>query len=185
MYNDMAMPTDTKNIIYSKLVLTVIAALYFYYCAVNPTFGHFIDNVDLIIHEAGHWIFMFFGEFIYILGGSLTQVLVPTIFSSYFFLRRDYFSASFILFWVGYNIVNVSIYMGDSIVMQLPLLGGDSSIHDWNYLLTSLHILKYTNVLSSVVHGFGMFVMVAAAALCVVFSIKQADMSTVSTKSLL
>ena len=35
-----------------------------------------IDNVDHVIHEAGHVFFSLFGKFIYTLGGSLMQVII-------------------------------------------------------------------------------------------------------------
>ena len=53
------------------------------------------------------------------------------------------------------NFINVSTYAGDAIVMQLPLLGGDSSLHDWNYILTSLNILSWTPQVSSFLYGIG------------------------------
>lgn len=158
---------DSKSfkISYWRIVALLLFALYFISCVVHPNAWHFIDNVDLIIHEAGHFIFVFFGEFISILGGSLLQVLIPIVFAAYFFIYREFFSASLLLFWVGYNFVNVSIYAGDAIVVQLPLLGGDSSIHDWNYLLTQLNILQYTHTVASVIYGIGIFVIVTACML--------------------
>jgi len=36
-----------------------------------------IDNANLIIHEAGHFFFSFFGEFIHAAGGTLMQILFP------------------------------------------------------------------------------------------------------------
>ena len=33
----------------------------------------FIHGIDLVFHEAGHAIFGFFGEFLAVLGGSLTE----------------------------------------------------------------------------------------------------------------
>ncbi|MFA6601692.1 MAG: hypothetical protein WCT02_02415 [Candidatus Paceibacterota bacterium] len=165
----------SKKINYWKLAAALLIAWYFFRCAATPTFGHFIDNVDLLIHEAGHWIFMFFGEFVTFLGGSLNQILIPAIFCGYFILRRDYYSSSILLMWVGYNIVNVSFYMADAVVMKLPLLGGDSSMHDWNNLLWMTHTLQYTHLFSSIAWGIGMFVMVAGAVLAVKFSVKEEE----------
>lgn len=149
---------------YWRLAGIIILGLYFLNCSLHPGDWHFIDSVDLIIHEAGHWIFMFFGEFIAALGGSLNQVLIPAIFAAYFCLRRDLYSASILLLWVGYSIVNVSVYMGDAVKMQLPLLGGDSSTHDWNYLLATTHLLGYTDFLSSVTYATGLFLIIGAVA---------------------
>lgn len=53
------------------------------------------------------------------------------------------------------NFINVSTYAGDAIVMQLTLLGGDSVIHDWNYILTSLNILSWTPQIAFLLYGVG------------------------------
>lgn len=155
-----------NNLNHKRLIGTLLISAYFFYCIANPTFGHFIDNVDLVIHEAGHWVFIFFGQFIQVLGGSLLQILVPIVFAAYFFSRREAFSASIVLFWVGYNIINVSLYMADAVVMQLPLLGGNSSGHDWNYLLSQTYLLEYTRFLSKAVYSVGISVTLIAAILC-------------------
>src|SRR6185369_6686908 len=124
--------------------VALAASAYFFYYASTASTWHFIDNVNLIVHEAGHWIFFPLGEFMHVLGGSLFQILFPVIYVGYFYFKRDYFSASLLLFWVGTNLVNVSVYAGDAIVMQLPLLGGDGVIHDWNYLLSTTHLISHT-----------------------------------------
>jgi hypothetical protein len=163
---------------YWKLLGTAFLAWYFMSYAVGDPQGtlanwNFVDNVDLVIHEAGHIIFLFFGDFLHILGGSLTQILVPAIFAGYFFLRRQYFSGSVVLFWVGENVISVATYMGDAVVQQLPLLGGDGVIHDWNYLLSATGLLKYTIPLSNITHGIGVLLLIAAAVLCVRFSFEE------------
>jgi hypothetical protein len=143
-----------------------------YYCFTYAQW-HFLDNVNLIIHEAGHVIFMFFGTFMHILGGSLWQILFPIIFVCYFYRKKDYFSASLLLFWVGQNIINVSVYASDAIVMQLPLLGSDgtdTSGHDWHNILDMLGALKYTYIV-----GETLFIIGVCTILCAVyFSIKTA-----------
>ena len=48
----------------------------------------FLHNINLIFHEAGHIIFMFFGEFIMVLGGSLNQVLIPLICTLHFYFKE-------------------------------------------------------------------------------------------------
>lgn len=164
-----------KKLNYWKLITTILFGWYFLSCAMDAQGWHFIDNFDLIIHEAGHFIFIFFGQFIQILGGSLIQILVPFIFAGYFFLRRDYFSTSLLLMFAGYNIVNVSVYMGDSILMQLPLLGGDNVIHDWNYLLTSTHLLKYTQLLASTAWSLGVSIIIIGIVLGLKFSLNSKE----------
>lgn len=85
-----------KNI--PKLVVAVIASLYFLWCTYDPYQWHLIDGVNLVIHEAGHLIFSPFGEFMMIAGGSLFQVIMPALFVGYFLYHRKYYSAALVLF---------------------------------------------------------------------------------------
>ncbi len=123
-----------------KLIVAVVASLYFFWCAYDPYQWHLIDGVNLLIHEAGHIIFSFLGEFMMIAGGSLFQIIMPALFAGYFAYQQNYYSAALVLFWVGESILNVSVYAGDSLALQLPLLGGPDTVHDWNYLLSSLRL---------------------------------------------
>jgi hypothetical protein len=156
-----------KSAKFLKLVAGLIFAWYFLSSALTPDKWHFIDNVDLIIHEAGHWIFIIFGQFMSVLGGSLTQIAIPFIFVLYFYFKKDIYSASILAMWCGYNIVNVAHYLSDSVYMRLPLLGGESSIHDWNYILSSLNLLNQTSSIASVINAIGIFVIVIGAVLAV------------------
>lgn len=139
-------------------------------CALSTGEWHFIDNVDLIIHEAGHWIFIFFGQFVAILGGSLIQVMIPFIFTGYFYFKNDFYATSLVSMWIGYNIVNVAVYMSDSMKMNLPLLGGESSIHDWNYIFSALHILNQSSRIASIINALGIFVIIAGGVFAVRYS---------------
>jgi hypothetical protein len=146
-----------------KLAVAVIASLYFLWCAYDPYQWHLIDGVNLVIHEAGHIIFRPFGEFLMIAGGSLFQVIMPALFVGYFWYNSNYYSAALVLFWVGQSILNVSVYAGDSIALQLPLLGGQDSVHDWNYLLSSLNMLPETAKVAGVIRLLGTVVIALAA----------------------
>jgi len=159
---------------YLRLAFALILSIYFL------TFSHnyltqekwnIIDSINLIIHEAGHFIFIFFGQFISILGGSFFQILVPVVFVIYFLLwKKEYFSSSILLLWVGHSVINVAKYMSDAINQNLPLLGGEAVIHDWNYLLTSLNILKYTNILSTITFNLGLLIIIVGAVSSIYFA---------------
>jgi hypothetical protein len=137
------------------LAVAVVASLYFLWCAYDPSQWHLIDGVNLLIHEAGHVIFSPFGAFLMIAGGSLFQVIMPALFVGYFIYQRQYYSAALVLFWVGESILNVSVYAGDAEAMQLPLLGGDDSGHDWNYLLSTLNLLPATAKIAAAIRVLG------------------------------
>lgn len=153
-----------------KLIVAVIASLYFFWCAYDPYQWHLIDGVNLLIHEAGHIIFSALGEFVMIAGGSLFQIIMPAIFVGYFCYQRQLFSAALVLFWVGESILNVSVYAGDSLALQLPLLGGSDTLHDWNYLLSSTGLLQHTAAIAGGIRLLGTLVIIAASVGAFVFA---------------
>ena len=145
-----------------KLIVAGIASAYFLWCAYDPTQWHLIDGVNLLIHEAGHIVFRPFGEFMMIAGGSLFQVIMPLLFVGYFAYQRKFYSAALVLFWVGESILNVSVYAADSLALQLPLLGGPDSMHDWNYLLSSLNLLPATAKVAGTIRVLGTLTIIGA-----------------------
>ena len=118
-----------------------------------------LDNVTLIFHEAGHWIFYFFGMFLYVLGGSLMQLLVPILVSITFYRQQSYFATGFGLFWLGDSLIGLSYYVADARAQQLQLLS-DSALHDWNWLLTSMNLLPYDSLIGAVLHVLGVLTLI-------------------------
>lgn len=151
----------------AKLVIALLGGIYFLRCAYDPYQWHFIDNVNLIIHEAGHILFMFGGELLTVAGGSLLQVIIPAVFVGYFYRNEQPYSAALVLFWVGESFLNVSVYAGDAQAMQLPLLGGEGVIHDWNFMLSSLDLLNLTTRIANGIRFGGTVVIIAACYLAV------------------
>lgn len=146
-----------------KTVIASLASCYFLWAAFHPADWRFIDNFNLVIHEAGHILFIPFGEFMTIAGGSLFQVIVPAVFAGYFYYQDKFFSSALLLFMVGESLLNVSVYAGDAFLMQLPLLGGDDSIHDWNWMLDRLGWLDHTREISGAIRALGTLTIISAA----------------------
>jgi hypothetical protein len=138
-----------------KTAVAILCGAYFLWAAVHPDSWRLIDGVNLVIHEAGHVVFRPFGEFLMIAGGSLFQVIVPLVFAGYFYFNRKHYSCALVLFWAGESLLNVSVYAGDSVLMQLPLLGGNDSLHDWNYMLDHLGLLHQTSGISRMIRALG------------------------------
>lgn len=107
--------------------------------------GHYtwIDNADLVIHEAGHLVFMIFGRFIYTCGGTLMQIILPSLIAFYFFKNNYRTGVQISLLWLGQNLINISVYAADARAQRLHLLGGSHVYHDWHYILSSLNMLSY------------------------------------------
>ncbi len=103
-----------------------------------------------------------FGELLMIAGGSLFQVIVPAVFAGYFYRNKHFYSAALVTFWIGESLLNVAVYAGDAVAMQLPLLGGEDSIHDWNYLLEHLNLLSATPQIAGFIRLCGTLLIFAA-----------------------
>jgi len=121
--------------------------------ALHPDHFGWLDGVDLAIHEAGHPLFGVFGEFVGFLGGTLMQLLMPSLFVWYFTRRGDRHAATVALWWVAQNLWNVSVYVKDARAEELPLVGGGE--HDWNYLLGRLGLLGQDRLLGEAVRFAG------------------------------
>ncbi len=164
---------------YPKLIFAIIASVYFLSIAYAPLNGSLLDIVDLPIHETGHLLFRPFGEFMSVAGGSLFQIIMPAIFVGYFVYHEKYYSAAFVLFWVGQSILNVFVYAADAVIMQLVLLGGltgsEGSFHDWNYLLTETGLIGSTPKVAGFIRFLGTFVIIAASALSIKFSFDSGE----------
>jgi hypothetical protein len=121
-------------------VLIILAAIYL---LLNRGTYMWIDNVDLVIHEAGHFFFIMFGRFIYTLGGTLMQLIIPLLIYFYFLKNGYRTGAQIALLWLGQNFINISVYAADARAKVLPLLGGKNVYHDWEYMLGEIGILQY------------------------------------------
>jgi len=139
----------------------IILPIAVYYCLNRGNYG-LIDNVDLVIHEAGHIFFSLFGKFIYTLGGTLMQIILPSIIAG-FFLRNNYRTGVQVgLLWLGQNLINISVYAADARAQKLPLLGGNKVCHDWHYLLNTLGILNFDTEVGYFFFGAAILVFVVA-----------------------
>ena len=132
------------------------------YWALNRGNYGLMDNIDLVIHEAGHVFFSLFGKFIYTLGGSLMQVIIPSIIAL-FFLRNNYRTGvQFGLLWLGQNLINISVYAADARAQKLPLLGGNKVYHDWHYILNELGLLNSDQVVGYFIFGIAILIFLTA-----------------------
>jgi len=104
---------------------------------------HFIDFVNLLIHEGGHGVFKIFGDFIYTLGGTLMQIIIPTMFVVFYWKNSKIIPTQIFLVWLGQNLINISVYAADARAHKLPLLGGNNVYHDWTYLLNRTGLILY------------------------------------------
>ncbi|HVX41364.1 MAG TPA: hypothetical protein VHB25_17500 [Gemmatimonadaceae bacterium] len=145
-----------------RAFITILLAIYGFRLLLHPEAGSFIDAVDLPIHETGHLVFSLFGEFIQFAGGTLFQLIMPSVFVGYFLKQRDRHAASVALWWVGQNCWNISVYVRDARAQELPLVGGGE--HDWNYLLGHLGQLQHDQAIGHAVWMIGVLIYLVAIA---------------------
>jgi len=138
-----------------RVAALVLIAIYAIARLRNPEYWDPLDDLNLAVHEAGHLVFSAFGETMTILGGSLFQVIVPAAFVAYFARTRQRYAAAVTMSWVAVNLLNIARYIGDARAQELPLLGGEDSIHDWWYLLINWDLLARDLTIARWVHAAG------------------------------
>jgi len=119
-----------------------------------------LKYVDLITHEAGHEIFIFGGEMLSFLGGTILQLFFPVFLAVFFLCRREMRGSQFCLFWLGESLIDVGVYLSDARTQQLDLLGG--TIHDWHHILGRMGLLAYDHLLSEMVFCLAALAFIAA-----------------------
>ncbi len=127
----------------------------------------FMHLPNLVFHEAGHVLFSPLGRFMAVLGGSLTQVLVPLVCAGAFLWQtRDAFGAAVAVWWAGQSLTDVAPYINDARALQLVLLGGRTGAevegHDWEYLLNALGASHHDRSIALIVQRIGTTLMILA-----------------------
>lgn len=118
------------------------------YFALNRGEYTLVDHADLIIHEAGHFFFRPFGRFFTYAGGTIMQLFLPSLLVWHFVRHAYWFGVQVSLFWLGHNLINISVYAGDSRSRNLPLLGGDVGEHDWWNMLSMSGLLAFDQAIA-------------------------------------
>jgi len=139
----------------------IIIPIAVYWVANRGEYG-LLDNIDLVIHEAGHLFFSLFGKYIYTLGGALMQIILPSIIASFFFRNNYRTGVQFGLLWLGQNFINISVYAADARAQKLPLLGGNKVYHDWHYLLGEIGLLEYDQLVGHIFVGLAIIIFLVA-----------------------
>ena len=161
---------------YARLALTIVLALYAIPLVRHPESGSFLDGIDLAIHETGHLVFGPFGEIIAAAGGTLFQLIVPAVFVWYFAKRGDRHAATVPLWWIAQNLWNISVYVRDARVQELPLVGGGE--HDWAFLLGRFGVLAHDQGIGRSVHAIGVVMCLVAVASGIRFAVTSDQQST-------
>ncbi|MDD5057574.1 MAG: hypothetical protein PHQ60_06855 [Sideroxydans sp.] len=166
------------------LFLLVIWSFYlvaydYRYAEIN---GSFMHNILLPIHEAGHVLFMPFGEFMTMLGGSLFQLAIPLGISIAFVVKNhDNYGAAIGAWWASVSLVDLSPYIYDALHPQMMLIGGhtgEDGGHDWIYLLGAFGQIRNAQYWGAFVHGLGSVFVFAALSWAAIMLWRQREKLT-------
>jgi hypothetical protein len=131
-----------------RIIILVLAA-YVAWLALGYRY-HFLDGVNLLIHEAGHIVFSPLGQAMAVAGGTILQLTFPIAFAISFWRRRRPFEAAVCGVWASESLMYTARYLGDSQAQELPLVGGH--LHDWNYLLGQVGLLDHAEDIGTGLH---------------------------------
>jgi hypothetical protein len=133
----------------------------------DSEYGSIFSGITLAIHELGHVLFGFLGEWLSVAGGSITQLAAPTAVALILLKQRDYFGVAVGGAWLSMSLSNLAVYVADARAEELPLysLGGGDVVHDWNYLLGSVHLLPYDGWIGGLVRVMALTVLAGSVLL--------------------
>jgi hypothetical protein len=112
----------------------------------DPEAGGLFGGITFGVHEFGHLLFAFFGEFMTVAGGSLNQLLIPIATGALLYHYRDYFGI-----------------VGDARAQELDLVGfGEDPQHDWTWLLEQLGLLAQDTRIAGVTRALALLVLLGS-----------------------
>jgi hypothetical protein len=147
---------------FGGLVCISLYALFLLYAFRDSSGFLFLDFVNLIIHEAGHPLFSWFGNTLMLLGGTLLELIVPAACAAYFYFQRHTYGFVFSSFWFFENFLYIGTYIQDARANALPLVNSD--IGDWTILFGQWGLLDYDLRIGHFVRALGWLGMLASIA---------------------
>ncbi|MGC1187729.1 MAG: hypothetical protein WA871_10080 [Candidatus Acidiferrales bacterium] len=146
--------------------------------ATSGVLSHLVDLVFLPVHEGGHLLFRFFGEWIMVAGGTFLQLFVPLALAVYFAFRRQAPGTAFCAFFFFEQFLPVAVYMADARCQCLEYVtvgDPDQAIHDWFYLFSSVGVVSHDMQIAAVVRFVGWIGMLAVVAWFGVRALRQPE----------
>ena len=121
--------------------------------ASEPGFVFGLDHANLLFHEAGHPLVGLFSTRLEPYGGTIGQLVFPTVLAVSFWRRGQPLGVAAGCIWFFANFFNIARYMADARALELPLVGGGD--HDWNTILNRWGLLPYDTRIAAVLRWIG------------------------------
>jgi len=139
-------PVGTAALVASSLLVGLVC----YLANAGERWVYILDTANLAFHEAGHPLFgLLFGSRMTVYGGTLGQLVFPTVAIVMFWQRRETVSFALCAAWLLENFWNIARYMADARAHMLPLVGGGE--HDWTEIFSRWHMLQRDTSVATVV----------------------------------
>ena len=133
-----------------------------YIIAMNLWEFNFIHSINLVFHEAGHFIFFWAPRQIMVIMGTGLQIIIPFFFMIVFIRQKDWFASCVMSCWGFQSIVDSAYYISDAKYRSMPLITGDPDSHDWWYLFSQWGIVDYSEFIGSIIMYLGFFGMLSS-----------------------
>ena len=146
-----------SGIVGMAAVLTYFAYALWFYNWVTP-----IDQLSLLIHEAGHPVIGIFSDRLMVYGGTLFQLLFPALFCQHFLKDDNALGFAFGLGWLSTSVHAMGVYLADARAQVLPLVGNGDRIHDWNDILNRWGLLAWDLKLGGLINALSWLVLFSA-----------------------
>ena len=154
---------------YGRLAALALVALWGASVVISPMTEppRLLHLTVILFHEAGHVIFMPFGEALRVAGGTLGQLLMPLVCAVSLHRRGDNFGAAVCLAWLAMSSIDASVYAYDAADPVLPLIGGgtgNDSFHDFVFLFDRYGQLGHARGWAKAMKALGAIALLASLA---------------------
>ena len=139
-----------------------------YIIAMNLWEFNFMHSINLVFHEAGHFIFFWAPRQIMVIMGTGLQIIIPFCLTAAFIRQKDWFASCVMSWWGFQSIVDSAYYISDAKDRSMPLITGDPDSHDWWYLLGQWGVLDYSEFIGNIIMYIGFFGMLLSIILMLI-----------------
>jgi hypothetical protein len=135
---------------------------------------NFIHIVNLVFHEAGHFIFFWAPRQIMVIMGTGLQIIIPFFFMIVFMRQTDWFASCLMSWWGFQSVLDSAYYIADAKDRIMPLITGDPDSHDWWYLFGQWGLLDNSVYIGNIIMYIAFFGMLLSIMLmCITLFLKK------------
>ncbi len=133
----------------------------------DPAYQGIYGGINLVLHEAGHLVFGWFGSrWLAAAGGTLFHLICVVAVGVAFWRQRDPFAVAVTIWWLGTVFVGAGHYAADARRQLLPLVtvGDGPAGHDWYTMLEPIGLLAWDQQVAGLLRGAGLALLAAGIA---------------------